>query len=143
MGQEGIVVTLDPSVEPIDSWPDADIILPEQLYSEVSAVKEPERRLRLAILKDALRYFQRFHDTTDHRERALFEDAADWFASPDRSEPFAFENVCDALGLDPDYVRRGLRRWREAARSLLQRPRPVPLTGGTRQKTGCSHRRAA
>jgi len=43
--------------------------------------------------------------------RALYEDAVDWFSSPDRSEPFSFENVCDALRLDPDYVRRGLRRF--------------------------------
>jgi hypothetical protein len=39
-----------------------------------------------------------------------------WFQSNDRSSPFCFVSICDALGLDVDYVRRLLRssehRWR-------------------------------
>jgi len=65
-----------------------------------------ERRLRVAILEDALRYYQHYYGAAGSRARVLYEDAADWFASPDRSEPFSFENVCDALALDPHYVRR-------------------------------------
>ena len=29
-----------------------------------------------------------------------------WFQSDDRSSVFAFVNICDALGINPDYVRR-------------------------------------
>jgi hypothetical protein len=35
-----------------------------------------------------------------------------WFASPDRTWLFSFERICEALELDPDYLRRGL--WRRA-----------------------------
>jgi hypothetical protein len=95
----------------IDEVTDLDVILPAQLYRDVRALDEPEYRLRLAILKDAVRYVQRYAGATDPPGQALYADALDWFFDPDRSEPFGFENVCEALGLDPSYVRRGLRRW--------------------------------
>lgn len=87
-----------------------DTILPTQFSVPRCALAEPERRLRLALLEDALRYYCTYAGDRDRHARMLYEDAADWFASDDRSEPFAFENVCDALGFDPDAIRRGLRR---------------------------------
>jgi len=41
-----------------------------------------------------------------HRNR---QELLAWFASPDRSWPFSFENICDAIDLDPAQVRAGLR----------------------------------
>ncbi len=108
-----------------DGWADMDVILPAQWQAEAHALGDPERRLRLAVLEDAIRYLQRYGGATSGRERTLYEDAADWFASPDRSEPFAFENVCEALGLDPEYIREGLYRWRTAHRDGLA-PAPIP-----------------
>lgn len=89
---------------------EADVMVPAQWFRRAHALPESERRLRVAILEDALRYYRAYAGATDRRARALYEDAAEWFASHDRSEPFAFENVCDALGLDADAIRRGLRR---------------------------------
>jgi hypothetical protein len=93
-----------------------DPILPAQLFSPRTAIPESERRLRLAILEDALQYYLEYADATDRRARVLYEDAADWIASTDRSDPFTFENVCDALGLEPSAIRRRLRR-RDAERA--------------------------
>ncbi len=45
------------------------------------------------------------------RRRRLFREAAEWFASHDVSWPFAFENVCEALALEPEWIRRALQRW--------------------------------
>ncbi len=90
---------------------ESDIVLPAQWFAQRSALPESERRLRLAILEDALRYYRDYAGMSDRRARAWHDDAAEWFASRDRSEPFAFENVCDALGLDPAAIRRGLHRW--------------------------------
>jgi hypothetical protein len=53
---------------------------------------------------------------TDPKARQLFLDAEEWIAADDRTWFFAFENVCDALDLDPDYVRGGLFKWRAAER---------------------------
>ena len=89
-----------------------DTVLPAQFFAPRTAAPEPERRLRLALLEDALRYYTTYAGEPDRRARMLYEDAAEWFASDDRSEPFAFENVCDALGIDPDAIRRRLRSLR-------------------------------
>ena len=37
--------------------------------------------------------------------------------SADRELPFAFENICEFLSLDPKYIRKGLCRWAYAAAS--------------------------
>jgi hypothetical protein len=130
----------------LDAWSDTEGILPAQLFAEVAALHDPERRLRLAVLKDAVRYFQRHLDATHRSGRVLYEDAVDWFSSPDRTEPFAFENVCEALGLDPEYVRRGLRRWGDAARARRAVNAASEPTNRPRRATGPSRhgeRRAA
>ena len=63
-----------------------------------------EHRLMLALLCDALHVF------TDARPRVgtprQRAELRAWFESPDRSYVFSFESICDALGLDPGYVRR-------------------------------------
>jgi len=89
-------------------------ILPPRLRDETRVRRDPERRLRLAVLEDAIRYVQRYAHATEGREQALYEDAVDWFRSSDRTEPFAFENVCDALRLDAHGIRRRLGEWRQA-----------------------------
>jgi hypothetical protein len=40
-------------------------------------------------------------------------DAEEWIMNLDRSYPFSFENVCEALGYDPGYMRQGLLRWKQ------------------------------
>ena len=89
-------------------------IVPARVRDEVQARRDPERRLRLAVLDDAIRYFQRYAHATDRGAQALYEDAVDWLGSSDRTEPFAFENVCDALRLDAHAVRQRLHRWQQA-----------------------------
>ena len=128
----------------IDHWTAADVILPARLHADVHALGDPERRLRLAVLEDAIRYFQRYVHAADRHGRALYEDALDWFSSPDRSEPFSFENVCQALDLDAEYVRRGLRRWRDAERvRVAAAPRAGAGGGAGRRRAARLQRRAA
>lgn len=89
---------------------DADVLLPTQYFAVPVPLPEPERHLRLAILKDALHYVRDYAGATDRRTRAFYEDAVEWFDSRDRSEPFAFESICAALGFAPDAIRRSLRQ---------------------------------
>jgi hypothetical protein len=65
-----------------------------------------ERRLMWAVLIDAIHGYwnQRSLRTASRRRRAWVEDRA-WFMSNDRSHAFSFTSVCDALGLEPRYVR--------------------------------------
>jgi hypothetical protein len=44
----------------------------------------------------------------------MFQDAEEWILEKDTDWPFSFETICEVLGLNPDYVRQGLVRWKEA-----------------------------
>lgn len=123
----------------LDAWSQIDVMVPAQFRAAEIALSDPERRLRLAVLEDAIRICQRYGGATRPRERAMYAEALEWIASHDRADVFAFENVCDALELDPDYVRRGVDRWRATApdgapartprlSSRRVQPRPRPNT---------------
>ena len=67
-----------------------------------------ERQLLLAVLLDAVQLYRRGRHATNRDARRLFEETRAWFASTERTTLFSFEVVCEALDLDPDYVRRML-----------------------------------
>jgi hypothetical protein len=72
---------------------------------------EPEQWLMLAILEEAIRCFQDNLLTQNVRSRRLFEEAEEWIVEADGDWVFSFENICEALGFNPAYVRQGLLRW--------------------------------
>jgi hypothetical protein len=67
----------------------------------------------LAMLQDAVSRFQEHALTACKREQGLQRDAEEWILCRDRAYLFSFENVCDALGYDADFMRQGLLRWKE------------------------------
>ena len=69
---------------------------------------EPEKKLMLAVLEDAVACFLRYATARDGRKRAIFREVKDWIRKEDPDWLFSFENVCEALDLNPNYVRRGL-----------------------------------
>ena len=91
-----------------------ETILPSQLLdaSHLGAARQPEKRLMLAVLEDAVGTFQKYAGATSRRSRRLHAEAEEWFADQDVTWPFAFRNICQALGLEPEWLRRGLERWR-------------------------------
>jgi hypothetical protein len=90
-----------------------ETILPVQFFDrvQIDASLQPEKRLMLAVLEDGVGTFQKYSGVPGRRARRLFTEAEEWFASDDVEWPFAFVNVCQGLGLEPQYIRRGLRRW--------------------------------
>ncbi len=74
---------------------------------------EPEKRLILAVLEDAVSCFQKYVTAQRRKEKALFQEAEEWFMEKDSDLFFSFENICESLGLDPDYLRKGLVQWKE------------------------------
>ncbi len=97
-----------------------ETILPSQFFErvQIDASLQPEKRLMLAVLEDAVGTFQKCAGATGRRARRLFAEAEEWFASDDAEWPYAFANICQALGLEPLYVRKGLRRWYDQHRGL-------------------------
>jgi hypothetical protein len=74
----------------------------------------------LAVLEDAIDCYQKYAHARDPRGRQIFDESREWVQSADRAWLFSFENICDTLEINADYVRRGLREWRERG---LQVPR--------------------
>jgi hypothetical protein len=115
-------------------------ILPSQfddLRRNTEAIP-PEGRLMLAVLEDAVYVYQRSCRLQDTRSRRLFRETDEWFASNEATSPFSFLTICEMFGLDPDYLRGGLRRWSSvhgttagAARAM---PIPIRRISGSRHK---------
>ena len=98
-----------------------DTLLPEQ-YLDTFRRKlhlEPEKKLMLALLEDAIACYQKYLFARDSKGKALFEEAEGWVRQPGGGSVFAFDSVCELLGLNPDYLRRGMAEWKQAA--LTQR----------------------
>ena len=76
---------------------------------------EPEKKLMLAILEDAIDCFQKYIFARNGRGKGIFRGAEDWILEENSDRLFSFETVCDALGFNPSYVRQGLLRWKEMA----------------------------
>ena len=99
-----------------------DPIVTESLFgdSRHKGGMTAERELMLAILADAIDCFWKYCDARDFRSARLFRDANQWLFSDDEEQTFSFLNLCEALGLDAAYVRRGIRSGVEARRRARQ-----------------------
>jgi hypothetical protein len=120
--------------ERVSSLFQPDTLLSTQYFENLrrKTLPEPEKRLMLAILEDGIQcYFDNLH-AGGGKKRRLFEDAETWIVASDDDWVFSFESVCDALGLNPEYVREGLLRWREKSgnpRRGLNSEAPAKLAG--------------
>ncbi len=106
-----------------------DTLLPHQYFETVrrKAYLEPEKRLMLAVLEDAVLCFQDNVLAQSGKRKKLFEEAEEWILEEDDDGVFSFENICEVLGLDPRYVRQGLQRWKE--KKLPKHPNAKPWDG--------------
>ena len=73
----------------------------------------PEEKLMLAVLQNALECFQKHVEGRTPRARNLFAEAEQCIMK-DRGKDrfFSFQNACEMLRLNPDYVRKCLRDWK-------------------------------
>jgi len=88
-----------------------DTILPTQFYSlfKNSQYREPERRLMVAILEDAVSCLSADQRRCNLKQRKQYEEAKAWVTADEESEwIFSFKNICEVLGMNPSYLRRGL-----------------------------------
>src|SRR5207249_5672272 len=114
----GLMNPLPALVDQRQSELEPEIVLPSQLGDGpiATARLQPEKRLQLAVLQDAVLTFHRLAGVERTRARRLFAEVDAWFGSDDASGPFTFVSVCDSLNFDPDYIRRGLVPWRAGTR---------------------------
>jgi len=93
---------------------EADIIVPSQFFDRIRAERsaQPEKRLMLAVMEDAISTFQKSVHGETRRQRRLLRETEEWIDSIDTSWPFSFENICTALDIEPNYLRSGLQHWK-------------------------------
>lgn len=83
-----------------------DIILKSQFLDGVGRRGlTSEQRLMLAVLADAINAVHDGKTLPGTRGRSSFTEARDWIFRSGVRCPLAFEDVCDALDLDPDALR--------------------------------------
>ena len=94
------------------SFDPADIALIEAVYKKT--IREGEERLMLAVLENAVEYFQKYVLARKPSRKQLFREAEEWFLDKENEALYSFENICETLGLHPDPIRKGLMVWKEA-----------------------------
>jgi hypothetical protein len=95
-----------------------DTLVPAQFFDRVRKCRQfdGERRLILAVLEDAVDVYRKYAGAREPRGQQLFREAEAWIEDRDASWLFSFQNICDVLDLDADYLRRGLHAWKERGR---------------------------
>jgi hypothetical protein len=101
--------------ERIASLFEPDTLLSAQYMETLrrNTLLEPEKRLMLAMLEDAINCFQAYVTMQGGRQRKMFNDAEKWIMMMDDDWIFSFVSVCETLGFNPEYVRQGLWRWKQ------------------------------
>jgi hypothetical protein len=109
--------------EKIASLYQPDTTLASQYFDSLRRQTElyPEKTLLLAVLEDGIRSFQDNIGATDTKGRQLLAEAEEWIFGDGSDWLFTFENICAILGLNPEYLRKGLRRWKEAKAAREER----------------------
>ena len=131
------------AVRPLFDVSVPDVMLPEQYFDRLASrtSDSPERRLLFAVLLDAIIQLQR-------RNTSGSVEAERWIRNEADSDfPFAFRNVCEALGIEAEYLRRGLMSWRRSQIGTLpgipvrqlrtSHRRVTPLGGRRRRRAAC------
>jgi hypothetical protein len=99
-------------------------LMPAQFFTqrERRNARDGIRRLMYATLEDAVNVYTREAGST--RPSRTFQQARRWIDGSDRTWVFSFLRICEALDLDPEYIRRGVR----AATRRCGRGRPREVT---------------
>jgi hypothetical protein len=92
-----------------------DILVPEAAlpaqFADIwhkSRAVTPERALVLAVVWEAVLDLEKYRFAKRRRQQRLYWQAYEWVTSDDRSWPFSFVNLCEAIGLTVEPVRKQL-----------------------------------
>jgi hypothetical protein len=99
-----------------------EIFLPVQFFNSRLTL-QPEKRLMLAVLENAIAELLKVRGRAVTSLPRRARDVEEWIASDAADWPFAFVNVCGALGIDADYLRAGVLLPLAAARRVKARDR--------------------
>ena len=91
-----------------------DILLPEQ-YNELRRRRHEltgELKLMFAVLEDAIHCYLHYMNAKTRQRRILFYEVREWMNSKQRQGLFAYDTLCEALGIDGARLRKMLEQQR-------------------------------
>lgn len=120
---------------------EADLIVPSQFFDRIKAERssQPEKRLMLAVMEDAISTFQKSAPGITRRQRRLLKETEDWIGSADSNWPFSFENICAALDIEAEYLRGGISRWKKVLQAREAQPTAPTRLSPFRRVSGRRH----
>jgi hypothetical protein len=74
------------------------------------------------VLEDAIECFQKYLFAQNERGKRSFQEAEDWILEKNSDWLFSFHSICEALELNPDYLRQGLLRWKADKIDVIRKP---------------------
>jgi len=113
-----------------------ELVVPAQFFDDTPTCNEPEGRLMLAILQDAIQCL--VNRSWDPASRALAEKAEAWICSTDDSWLHSFECICETLGLDTDVLREKLLARVRVKSKNRNRRKATIVSLAERRKDACS-----
>ena len=86
-------------------------ILPEIFFDSNASkkFKEGERNLAAAILEEAVNQYIKALSVKNQNSE-LQAELREWFFAEDENDVFSFENICEYIGYNSDYLKNGLRK---------------------------------
>ena len=123
----------------------SDVLLPAQFYETMqrSHHLQPDKQLMLAVLDNALECLQKYLLARSRKGRRLFQESEQWVLETDSDWIFSFENICQFLDLDPEYLRKRVRLWKEKELAQAQSSHPQPTSAPGKKACKKSLRAAA
>ena len=99
-----------------------DVLLPTQYHDVVGRKRwqDGEYRLAFAVLADAVASYYKYRNAKGRKSRMLFEEVRFWMKSRSRNGIFAYQNLCEALGIDPGALLRALEDHRDPGEPALR-----------------------
>jgi hypothetical protein len=93
-----------------------DTLIPAQFLETFRRLThlQPEKRLMLAVLEDGVACFQKYATARDGKGKRIFQETEEWVLEEPSERIFCFASVCETLGLNAEYLRRGLMGWKAA-----------------------------
>jgi hypothetical protein len=93
-----------------------DTLIPDQFSETFRRLThlQPEKRLMLAVLEDGVACFQKYATARDGKGKRIFQETEEWVLEEPSERIFCFANVCETLGFNAEYLRRGLMSWKAA-----------------------------
>jgi len=83
------------------------ILFPDA-FPEGGYATGPERDLLSALLFDGIQSYLNYGKSRSSEDRARYREACAWIHKESDEYVFSFINVCDALGVDANFLRLGL-----------------------------------